>query len=419
MKKWIAVLTAAMMMLSLAACGQNAGTNQESSQTQSASQEASSEASSAETTSESSATSSTSETSAASATSEASQETEPEIPIVDEDLPVSECVTLGNYKGLTGVDTYVAPDEEYIDNYITTVMTPVAVEDENAVAGNGDTANIDYEGKIDGVAFDGGTSQGYDLVLGSGTFIPGFEDGVVGMKKGETKDIEVTFPENYGSEDLAGKPAIFTVTLNEIKRTPELTDEWVAENAGVPDVTTIEEYKAYLMDYFTKNMRAQADSNLQLELWNQVIEETTVTKIPKSYYDAALANYDRLNEADAEYYNMTIDEFLEANGITKEQYNEMRETYGKDAAKNNLISTAVWEAEGLTTDGDEYKKVLEDLQEQYGMTYDELVEEFGEETIAEYGKNYTVLEKIRSYATVTTPEPTEEPTPETASEEEN
>ena len=103
---------------------------------------------------------------------------------------------------------------------------------DRTTAQSGDVANIDYVGKKDGVEFDGGSAQGYDLELGSGVFIPGFEDGVVGMEVGSTKDIPLTFPDNYGNADLAGADVVFTVTLNALKEatTPELTDEYVASD---------------------------------------------------------------------------------------------------------------------------------------------------------------------------------------------
>ena len=121
------------------------------------------------------------------------------------------------------------------------ILRIVSQTDENAVIQNGDTATINFVGTKDGEAFEGGTGNNYDLVIGSGTMIPGFEEGIVGMKKGETKDVSVTFPESYRNSELAGQDAVFQITVQSFKRPPELTDDWVAANT---DYKTIDEYKA-------------------------------------------------------------------------------------------------------------------------------------------------------------------------------
>ncbi len=420
MKKWIAVIAAAAMVLSLAACGSTDNTTQQaSSETAAASssvQEASSAASSSEASvTESSSASATEETSAVSASSvssetssvsetdETSEDELLSIPIVDEDLSPEECVELGNYKGLEVEDTYVAPTQENVEAYMNSMLAPTAVEDENAEVAEGDTANIDYVGRLNGVEFDGGSAEGYDLVIGSGKFIPGFEDGVIGMKKGEVKDIDVTFPENYSNSELAGQPVVFTVTLNEIKQTPELNDEWVQANITdrVPDVTTVDGFREYLMDYFTKSAQQQAKSSMQLALWDQVMADTTVNKIPKSYYDFAVENFQRLNENDAQSYGMNLDEFLEANGITDENYEQLKDSYAREASMNNLVSDAVWNAEGMSFESEEYVSALAEIAESMGgVTQEDLIEQYGQQTIENYGKNYGVLARVMSYSTI-------------------
>ena len=141
------------------------------------------------------------------------------------DFDPSKYVTLGEYKGMNITIPKTEVTDEDVDSYIDYLLSAnesyVDITDRD-VAQNGDVANIDYEGKKDGVAFDGGTAQGYDLNLGSGVFIDGFEDGVVGMKVGETKDLTLTFPDNYANEDLAGAEVVFTVTLNSIKEAKKI-----------------------------------------------------------------------------------------------------------------------------------------------------------------------------------------------------
>lgn len=416
--KILAMILAALLALSLAACGasgQTAETSKAASETSSASAAASetSEASAQpEAASEASSAVSETETASASATPDVETETiekaEEEaaeeasvldIPVVDEDLAPLDCVTLGEYKNLEVTDTFVAPTDADVDSYITSMLSPVAVEDENAVVASGDTANIDYEGKIDGVAFEGGTSQGYDLVIGSGTFIPGFEDGVIGMKAGEEKDIDVTFPEEYHNEDYAGKAAVFTVKVNSIKRAPELTDEWVTETTS-SDITTVDDFKAFVKESLSKSIRAQADSSMQYEAWQQVVNNSTVNKLPKSFVDRSGENFDRINLADAEDAGMTLEEFMEANNITDEYYQQLKEAYAIDSAKNTVLCYAVWDAEGMTVEDPEYTGSIQEVADTLGMTLEEVTEEYGEQTIDNYGKTYGVLKRILSYAKV-------------------
>ena len=136
-------------------------------------------------------------------------------------------IKVGEYKGLDVQEDVQEVTDSDIDIQIQTNLSQnlVEVEDENAEVKNGDVVNIDYEGKKDGVAFDGGTAEGFDLTIGSGSFIDGFEDGLIGAKKGETRDLNLTFPENYQAEELAGQDVVFTVKINAIKTTPELTEE--------------------------------------------------------------------------------------------------------------------------------------------------------------------------------------------------
>ena len=185
-------------------------------------------------------------------TTETAENTEAaSVSIYFNEINADEYVTLGDYKGLEVVSNVVTITDADVDAYIEYMlsMSGGALEEvtDRDVVENGDVANIDYIGKKDGVAFDGGTAEGYDLGIGTGTFIPGFEEGLVGVKKGETVDLNLTFPENYSAADLAGAEVVFTVTVNGIYKevTPEFTDEYVAE-LGIENISTVEEYRAYM-----------------------------------------------------------------------------------------------------------------------------------------------------------------------------
>lgn len=157
------------------------------------------------------------------------------IPVVDEEVDPAECVTLGDYKKLT-LEKKV---EQVTDDDVQTAImaeTAVTMDDPDATVQKGDTADIAYVGKVDGKEFDGGSSDSYNLVIGSGTFIDGFEDGVIGMKTGETKDLNLKFPDSYQSTDLAGKDVVFTVTVNAFTRPAENIDGWELDDAWVAKI---------------------------------------------------------------------------------------------------------------------------------------------------------------------------------------
>ena len=187
------------------------------------------------------------------------------IPVVDEEVDPAECVTLGDYKKLT-LEKKV---EQVTDDDVQTAImaeTAVTMDDPDATVQKGDTADIAYVGKVDGKEFDGGSSDSYNLVIGSGTFIDGFEDGVIGMKTGETKDLNLKFPDSYQSTDLAGKDVVFTVTVNAFTRPAEnidgweLDDAWVAKNT---DYSTVEEYRAGKRAELEAANETTAENNLQ------------------------------------------------------------------------------------------------------------------------------------------------------------
>lgn len=188
-----------------------------------------------------------------------------------DEINSGEYVTLGEYKGLQVVNTVQTIGEEEVDSYIEYMMAAAGGELEEItdrdVVENGDVANIDYVGKKDGVAFDGGTAEGYDLSIGSGSFIPGFEEGLVGVKKGETVDLNLTFPENYGAADLAGAEVVFTVTVNGIYKEikPEFNNDYVA-GLGIENVSTTEEYRAYLKNMMEENEKQYALQDMQTQL---------------------------------------------------------------------------------------------------------------------------------------------------------
>ena len=204
------------------------------------------------------------------------------------DMDVDKYVTLGEYKGLeVSVDT-VEVDEDEWDTLVNNVYYGNITAENGGITDRavetGDTVNIDYEGKKDGVAFDGGTDQGYDLTIGSGQFIAGFEDGLIGVMPGETVDLDLTFPENYGNADLAGQAVVFTVTVNYIQpaQDGEFSDE-VISNFGIDGVTNEEELRQYAYDYLNNNAQQNYETNVQQAVMDAFMANNTFTSVHRSF----------------------------------------------------------------------------------------------------------------------------------------
>ena len=329
------------------------------------------------------------------------------IPVVDEEVDPAECVTLGDYKKLT-LEKKV---EQVTDDDVQTAImaeTAVTMDDPDATVQKGDTADIAYVGKVDGKEFDGGSSDSYNLVIGSGTFIDGFEDGVIGMKTGETKDLNLKFPDSYQSTDLAGKDVVFTVTVNAFTRPAEnidgweLDDAWVAKNT---DYSTVEEYRAGKRAELEAANETTAENNLQDDAMKQVADGCTFTKIPKSYITLGEEDYDKRYTAYLQNYGISLDDYLEqyADGAT---YNQEKATYAGTMAKSALLLDAVKEAEGWTTDDQDYQQILNDEAANANMSQEDFLKAandyYGEDTVVRNIMMERMINMVLDNATVNT-----------------
>ena len=248
-------------------------------------------------------------------------------------VPVKPEVKISAYKGMKIKEfAYNVTDEE-VDAEIQRVLDrnakKVAVSDRAAV--NGDIVNIDFVGTVDGVKFDGGEAEGFDLTLGSGQFIPGFEDQVVGMNIGETKDVNVTFPENYQAENLKGKAAVFAVKLNGIqaKELPELTDEFIKDATGSE---TVEEYKGKARE----RLQAQADRRANDATENSILEAIAANaevEIPQAMIEREIDGLVQKFEYQRMYQGLKLDDYL---SFLKVDVAEFRKNYEEQANKNVL-----------------------------------------------------------------------------------
>lgn len=293
--------------------------------------------------------------------------------IIKATVTVKPEVQLGEYKGLEVEELETIVTEEDIDLELKQLQEKHAellVVEEEAVA-NGDTAVIDFEGFVDGVAFEGGKGENYSLEIGSNSFIPGFEEQLIGVKSGEMKDVEVTFPEEYHAPDLAGKLAVFKVTVHDLKRKqlPELDDEFAKDVNE--EVETLDALKKDIKEKMIKDKETEADNNKRDTLVEAAAENATI-EIPDSMISTEV---DRMLEEFGqrlEGQGMSLDMYYQFSGSDE---TAMREQFKVDADKRvriNLTLEAIAEQESLEASDEEVEAELEKMAEIYKRSVDEL-----------------------------------------------
>lgn len=293
-------------------------------------------------------------------------------------IDVEKCVTLGDYKGVTVEKTIQSVTDKDVQNEIDNALANYPVEVDQA-AKEGDTVNIDYVGKIDGEEFDGGSDQGADLKLGSGKFIDGFEDGLIGARKGETRTLNLTFPEDC-TQDLAGKAVEFTVTVNAVKEPlSEPTDQWVADN--IEGYDNIADYKAGIRSEQEESNEQTAENQVRYAAWTQVIDNCTINEYPETLVEVGKKLYEQQVETYAKYAGMELDAYIESSGLTQEEYQSNMEEYGKNVAAQALVCQAICDKEGFAIGDDDYQKALQDMLTEYGCTEDELIQTYGQDNV--------------------------------------
>ena len=243
----------------------------------------------------------------------------------------------------------------------------VTVEDRDLK--DGDISVIDFEGFVDGVAFDGGKGENFELTIGSGQFIPGFEDQMVGMKIGEERDINVKFPEEYHAENLAGKDATFKVKLHEIKEKvlPELDDEFAKD---VSEFDTLEEYRKDLNKKVKERKENQAKATKEQEAIEKFIEKVEVV-IPDGMIDEEVEKMVEEMNANLSYQGLNIDQYLQYMGITLEDYKKEMRAQAEKRIKLNLGLEAVAKEEKVEVSDEEIDAKIKELSAQYGAGDDE------------------------------------------------
>ena len=281
-------------------------------------------------------------------------------------------VTLGKYKGIELKKVEYNVEEKDIDHEIGHMQERNArlVNVEDRPVEKDDTTVIDFEGFVDGVAFEGGKAENHELVIGSNTFIPGFEDQIIGMKIGEEKDINVTFPEEYFSKDLAGKAAVFKVKLHEIKKKelPEVDDEFAKD---VSEFDTIKELKASIKEKLEEENKNKAKYETEEEAIKTVCDNTEID-IPSGMVKTETDNMIKDIEQRLMYQGLNFAQYLQMMGKTEEDMrNEMKEQAERQV-KTKLVLEAIVVAEKIEATEEEIKAKLEEMATMYGKDVKEL-----------------------------------------------
>ena len=225
---------------------------------------------------------------------------------------MSNVIKLGNYKGIeVCVQKHLVTDEEVEQQIQGFMAQQTSLEPKEGKVENGDVTTIDFEGFKDGEPFDGGKAEGYQLEIGSGSFIPGFEDQMVGMEKGETRDLNLTFPENYGAADLAGKAVVFKVTVHEIstKKQAELTDEFI-KGLGVPEVNNVEDLKAQMRLGLQQQHDQTYNSQKENAIFGQIIDNSEVEVTDEEIQEALNKHIERI-QIELAGQGMQLEQYLQ------------------------------------------------------------------------------------------------------------
>ncbi|HHW7841764.1 TPA: trigger factor [Staphylococcus aureus] len=301
-------------------------------------------------------------------------------------------VKLGDYKGLEieKQETELSHDElqEAIDHSLGHLAEMVVKED--GVVENGDTVNIDFSGSVDGEEFEGGQAEGYDLEIGSGSFIPGFEEQLEGMKVDEEKDVVVTFPEEYHAEELAGKEATFKTKVNEIKfkEVPELTDEIANELDA--EANTVDEYKENLRKRLAEQKATDAENVEKEEAITKATDNTTID-IPEAMVNTEL---DRMVSEFAQriqQQGLDLQTYFQISGQDESQLREQMKDDAEQRVKTNLTLTAIAEAEKIEATDEDIDKELEKMSKQFNISVEDIKNTLGNTDII---KNDVRIQKV-------------------------
>ena len=279
-------------------------------------------------------------------------------------------VTLGQYKGLNVAKKAVKVTAKQVDERIAQEQEKQArlIEVDTAAA-NGNTVTMDFVGSVNGEKFEGGSAENYDLELGSNTFIPGFEEQLVGVKAGEVKDVKVTFPENYQAENLAGKEAVFTCTIKavKVKELPTVDDEFVKE---ISEFDTLAEYKADVKAQLTKEAQEKADRDFEDEVVEKIVDSSKV-EVPSAMIEREADEMVHEFEYRLMYQGLKLEDYLKYLNMTRDQLVDQYKDQAAKTVKVRLVMEALVKAENLTIEDKDIEEKMAKFAEQSSQTVEE------------------------------------------------
>ena len=329
---------------------------------------------------------------------------------------VESMVKLGDYKGLTYTETDTSVSDEEVESQINSTLTAHATSEQikDRAVEDGDTVNIDYEGKLNGETFDGGSASGASLTIGSDTFIDGFEDGLIGVKPGEKKTLDLKFPDEYKpNPDLAGKAVTFDVTVNYIKGddiVPELDDDFV-KGLNIEDVSTVDEYRTYVKSQLQSNKESEAEKSKQSELLQQAVDNAEIKEIPEELVTQYASQYSDYYKQYASYFGMELSDFLtQYMSQTEDEFNQAAEDYGKEVAGNMLVVCAIAKAEKIDVDALYDEKVAQYAEQSGYSDAATLEKDYSKKYLTQVIINEEVLNVLESNAKAVAPAETEKAT---------
>lgn len=333
-------------------------------------------------------------------------------------------VKLGDYSNLSVEVTYYDYSEEdvkscvdselefYVDYYANSYnldLYDYQVDLSANTVAQGSIVNMDYTGRIDGVAFEGGSAEGAHLVIGSGKFIPGFEDGLVDKQVGETVDLDLTFPEDYQNADYAGKNAVFTVSINSIdtRSMPEYTDELIQTLNISQDITTYQQYEDYIRQYLQDSCDDANEEMRRESIWNAAYGTCEISDPPQQMVDSFYEDLNEYFETYAQYYSMDLETFIFSQmGMDMETYQEKNREAATEEAKKELAYMAIAKAEGIVVDDAMMQEAAEAEYADYGYeSADAMIQTMGKADFSSYVMRQKVLKRLEEIITVKENEP--------------
>ena len=315
-------------------------------------------------------------------------------------LDLSEYLKVGDYKGVEADQMEVEVDKSEIGDAIVEKLKAAAKDtklEKGEEVKDGDTVNIDYVGTIDGKEFDGGTAEGQELTLGSGAYIDGFEEGLVGHKVGEKGiQLELAFPLNYSAEELQGKDVTFTVKINSATRSvqPEYNDAFVKTLGNYKNT---KEYEKAVEKELYEQKKAEAENNIKTEVWSKVLEGTEVIKYPEDVVTHYVETFDALTDYNAEQYGLDRKDFIGQyyGAATEEDLQKQLLDYAQTLVKQEMLVEYIAEKEGITYTDEEADALKQEIESQ-GYTEEAVQRDTGR-TMEQYIDIELLYEKVLDF----------------------